>query len=680
MSYKYERLQEQEIPSSSQTHHNLLNTLQDRSSITTKSSIAIKIEDSERDLEGEHEDNFTMSQNVSEQGRNENNMGQIPTRVNRRTRKERLSNVIQPYDFNWESAGPLDQYLERVYRFYEGKGFSCILLTSILNLATLFFVVSFTTFVGGCIDFKKIKPHSSLHDAVVENCFTGLHSFAKIILFIYLFILIWQAVRLIYEVRDLLEMYHFYTKVLGIPDEDMQTVDWEEIVKRMTRLPPPVSSSEEQPFDAYTIAHRIMRLDNYMIGLFNMKKVDLNVPLPSFLGGGHFPFSLTRGMEWSLTVCLADTFFDKRGRLHRGVLRWEERAIWAGKLRRKLHFMGFINLIFGPIVVLYTICYLVFRYFEEYYKTPKTIGLRQYTVLAKWQVREFNELPHYLRNRLDASIITAEEYLDQFPRYKMTMINQFVALVCGTLAGGIALLALIDSELVLQFDVIPGWSILSFGAVLGIILTATRSPSRPTADTQVLLANLLEQLHYMPQLWKDRLHSEKVRREFSQMFSLKALQLAEEVIGLFMTPYFLFFLIPRSCYKFVDFFRDGTAYMPGVGHVCSLALFDLGRQENESGNLNPERVSAQDGKLEKSLITFKAHNPEWIPNDPSSSIYLSHFSDSLEVRNNTGTNNHMSASLQSHTSQLEEPVSTNPLDQAIPMRVLTMMLEQPRNL
>lgn len=262
----------------------------------------------------------------------------------------------------------------------------------------------------------------------------------------------------------------------------------------------------------------------------------------------------------------------------------------------------------------------------------------------------------------------------------MALLNQFVALVCGTLAGGVALLALLDSELVLQFDIIPGWSILSFGAVLGIVLAATRSTSRPTADTQVLLANLLEQLHYMPPLWKDRLHSEKVRREFAQMFSLKALQLAEEVIGLLMTPYFLFILIPQSCYKIVDFFRDGTAYMPGVGHVCSLALFDLGRQEANSPNSNLERVSAQDGKLEKSLITFKAHNPEWIPNDPSSSILLSNFSDSLEVRSNAGVNNRMSASFQSNASQLEEPVSTNPLDQAIPMRVLTMMLEQPRNL
>lgn len=364
MSHKYVLLQEQEHPSSSQVRDNLSVTSQKYSSTAKKDSTAIKVEEPERDLGEDHEDNFNMSQSVSKPGLNENNTGPLPTRLTRRSRKERLSNVIQPYDFNWESAGPLDQYLERVYRFYEGKGFSCILLTSVLNLATLFFVVSFTTFVGGCIDYKKIKPHSSLHEALVESCFTGLPGFAKIVLFVYLFILIWQAIRLIYEVRDLLEMYHFYTKVLGIPDEDMQTVVWDEVVSRMTRLPPPVSSSEEQPFDAYTIAHRIMRLDNYMIGLFNTKKVELNIPLPSILGGGHFPYSLTRGLEWSLTVCLADTFFDKRGRLHRGVLRWEERAIWAGKLRRKLHFMGFINIIFGPIVVLYTICYVVFRYFE----------------------------------------------------------------------------------------------------------------------------------------------------------------------------------------------------------------------------------------------------------------------------------------------------------------------------
>ncbi|KAJ9074391.1 autophagy protein atg9, variant 2 [Entomophthora muscae] len=491
------------------------------------------------------------------------------------------------------------------------------------------------------------------------------------ILVFFLFIIIWQTAKLVYDARDLLEMFHFYTKVLGVPDEDMQSIEWAEVVKRMARLPAPVSKSGTiEPIDAYQVTQRIMRLDNYIIALINLKKLDLSYPLPSFLGGGGLNFSLTRGLEWSLTVCLADAFFDPRGRLHRGILMREERSHWAGKLKRKLQFMGVINLLFGPFMVLYTICFVIFRYFEEYYKMPKNIGFRQYTILAKWQVREFNELPHYLRHRLDSSCDIADEYLDQFPRIKTVMVSQFLVLVLGTLAGACALIALVDSELVLQLEVLPGWSVFSCGATLGLALAALRAPAPSTADPQALVAELLEQLHYMPTLWRDRLHSDKVRLEFSKMYNLKIIQLLQEILGLALTPFMLIFVLPRSCFEIVDMFRECTTHVPPIGHVCSLAQFDLKRcGPNSSLSKN---YKAQNGKLEKSLMSFKAHNPEWIPDDPVSSIYLSKLASCAQ--------DHASDLGMSQSTHSEEPVSSNPLNRPMPMRVLTMMLEQPQRL
>ncbi|KAI0221256.1 autophagy protein atg9 [Massospora cicadina] len=568
----------------------------------------------------------------------------------RRSRRERLENVVQPYDFQWERAGPLDHYLERVYRYYEGRGLYCIVLSNLLNLATLVFVVSFATFAGGCLDFEKLEPHRQLGDAVIGDCLYRLPMVFKLGLAFFLFIALWQAAKMVYDARDLLEMFHFYTKVLGIQI-------WAEVVRRMSRLPSPVSKAGvSQPLDAYQVTQRIMRLDNYFIALVNLEKFDLSYPIPSILGGGALNFSLTRGLEWGLTT-------------PQRVLMREERAQWAGKFRRKLQFMGFINLVLGPFVVLYTLCFVIFRYFEEYYKTPKNIGLRQYTVLAKWQVREFNELPHYLRQRLDASRAIAEEYLDQFPRIKTVMVTQFLVLVLGTLAGACALLALVDSELVLQLEVLPGWSVFSCGATLGIALAALRAPAPSTADPQVLLAELLEQLHYMPELWRDRLHSDRVRQEFSKMYSLKLMQLVHELLGLVLTPFLLLFVIPRSCYDVVDLFRECTTHLPSVGHVCSLAQFD---SERHGPNASlPNRYKAQHGKLEKSLLTFKAHNPEWVPLDPVSSIYLSKLTAGI---------NQLAESVMSQSSQLEEPVGSNPFSKPMPMRILAMMLEQPQRL
>ena len=114
-------------------------------------------------------------------------------------------------------------------------------------------------------------------------------------------------------------------------------------------------------------------------------------------------------------------------------------------LRRRLIFMGILNAIFAPFIVLYLLMYSFFRYFEvclslpssrtrllrrppfqEYHKNPSNIGGRAYTPYAQWKFREFNELPHLFKRRLNESYETASMYIGQFPNEKVTLIARYV--------------------------------------------------------------------------------------------------------------------------------------------------------------------------------------------------------------------------------------------------------------
>ena len=90
-------------------------------------------------------------------------------------------------------------------------------------------------------------------------------------------------------------MHDFYHYLLDIPDRDIQTIQWQQVVTRImalrdlnlataSNLSPQtrklLDSKSRQRLDAIDIAGRLMRRDNYLIALFNKEILDVTVPLP----------------------------------------------------------------------------------------------------------------------------------------------------------------------------------------------------------------------------------------------------------------------------------------------------------------------------------------------------------------------------------------------------------------
>lgn len=65
---------------------------------------------------------------------------------------------------------------------------------------------------------------------------------------------------------------------------------------------------------------------------------------------------------------------------------------------------------------------------QEYHNNPSHIGGRGYTPYAQWKFREFNELPHLFKRRLNESYETASMYIGQFPNEKITLLARYAFL------------------------------------------------------------------------------------------------------------------------------------------------------------------------------------------------------------------------------------------------------------
>jgi autophagy-related protein 9 len=185
----------------------------------------------------------------------------------------------------------------------------------------------------------------------------------------YSFFFIWKSVQYFFEIRRLLFVREFFIVLLEIPEQDMQTISWQDVVARIMTLRDQnprtasdipqnlrrfIGSQSKERLDAHDIANRLMRKENYLIAMVNKDILDLSLP---------FPF--LRGRQ----LCILDMAFNDLGQVQQDFLRPERRRILSQKLKQRFYFAGFLNLLFAPIVL----AYVIIVYFFTYYNVSTTL-------------------------------------------------------------------------------------------------------------------------------------------------------------------------------------------------------------------------------------------------------------------------------------------------------------------
>lgn len=208
----------------------------------------------------------------------------------------------------------------------------------------------------------------------------------------------------------------------------------------------------------------------------------------------------------------------------------------------------------------------------------------------------------------------ASRYLDQFPKQKTALVAKFIAFVSGAIVAVIAIATLWDSEFFLGFEIIQDRNALFF-ATIATFVWATANGMIPEEnlvfEPEYALRQVIEYTHYMPKSWETRLHSDEVKREFATLYQLKLVIFLEEVLSIIVTPFILWFSLPKCSDHIIDFFREFTIHVDGVGYVCSFAVFDFkkgdGRKALHGGgnaDARDEYYSTKHGKMAASYFGF----------------------------------------------------------------------------
>ncbi|RJE22092.1 hypothetical protein PHISCL_05562 [Aspergillus sclerotialis] len=530
--------------------------------------------------------------------------------------------------WRWANVENLDNFVRDVYTYFLGNGIWSILLIRALNLLTFAFVVGFSTFLTNCIDYHKVRGSKTLDDILIQKCTKKMSISSTFLLWLFTFFWIGKVFQYILDIRRLKHMHDFYLYLLGVSDAEIQTISWQEIVSRLMALRDAnpatagavsakhrkfIGSQSKQRMDAHDIANRLMRKENYLIALINKEILDLTLPIPFFKNRQLF----SRTLEWNINLCVMDYVFNEQGQVRTLFLRDTHRRALSEGLRRRFIFAGIMNIFVAPFIVVYFLMHYFFRYFNEYKKNPAQIGSRQYTPLAEWKFREFNELWHLFERRINMSYPFAARYIDQFPKDKTVQVARFVAFISGALASVLALVSLLDPELFLGFEITHDRTVLFYLGIFGSVWAFARGFVPEETDVfepEYALLELINFTHYCPSHWKDRLHSDEVRKDFAVLYQMKIMIFIEEILSMIFTPFVLWFSLPKCSDRLIDFFREFTVHVDGMGYLCSFAVFDFKKGTNVipqcdrpgpgKQDLRADYFSTKDGKMLASYYGF----------------------------------------------------------------------------
>ena len=307
-------------------------------------------------------------------------------------------------------------------------------------------------------------------------------------------------------------------------------------------------------------------------------------------------------------------------------------------------FVAAANLVMMPLIFIWQVLYCFFNYAELIKREPGSLGVRKWSHYGKLYLRHLNEHDHELKARLNRAYKPANQYMEIFVSPLSVVIARFLTFVAGSILAIFIALSVWDE------DVLNVEHVITIITILGAIIAGCRvfiPDDNMVFCPEKTLTAVIAHTHYFPMdNWKGKAHTYDVMSHLNELFPYTALTLLQELMSPIVTPFILFFMMRPRAASIIDFFRNFTVDVTGVGDVCSFAQMDVRRHGNPDwqhtatgGGEAPGHndsdpgasevpfargvnhvqaetnayTRAEDGKTEMSLIHFTLANPDWKP-------------------------------------------------------------------
>lgn len=502
-----------------------------------------------------------------------------------------------------------DSFYIYMYLYYLHKGYSNMILMHIYDLLRSCFMLGFYIFLVGYVDIHK----KGITDFTEMIHYQGFGLISGVCISIFTFYLLISILKSYHAIKNINQVRNFYRYVLKIDDCELNVLEWNDVSSKFVKLPRFNINAE---FDQLIFANRIMRKENYIIGMMNMGIFNTNTPLTNGCLIG------TKGLEWSMFFILFHFFFDEKGAIKKHLVAKQNKYNSLRMFEGWITKVAIISFVLAPIVWSYLIVYAILRYSQELKTQPHVLSSRKWNNKSLWSFREFNELFHTFRKRINKSFIPSKLYIDHFENHVVSNTARFFSFVFGSFATILLFLSLLQIETFWGKNVI--WWIGIFGILIAVCRTYIPNPNI-IHDPREYMEKIVEHTHHKPDEWVNKEHTIDVQRGVCQLFEYKSTIFLRELCTILMIPFVVWFDIRSKAERILDFFIDNTIDTD-IGHICKFAAFNIDECANPAyyTTTSTNEYSkdgewfSKDGKMEKSIVNFKMQHDDWDP--PSTSM------------------------------------------------------------
>ncbi|RKO92970.1 autophagy protein Apg9-domain-containing protein [Blyttiomyces helicus] len=274
------------------------------------------------------------------------------------------------------------------------------------------------------------------------------------------------------------------------------------------------------------------------------------------------------------------------------------------------------------------VVYFIYRYVGEYHRNPKAMGSYAFSPLARWKVRNFNELPHDYVTRLNKIHPRIIEYLAQFSNESWNIISKFISFVLGATLLITLIVSFFNPELTLSLF-LADKPLIIYAGIFGTIYVAIGNTEyvksyKPDEKFTELISLLDPTPFYGTSPWETMNTSERYVG-IRKLFNYRWLVFLQEILSVVYVPFILLLQLPDKSKDIVKFFRDNSHDDKDLGVVCTYGIFKendhVVDNDLEGGNSDPVRNSAEEGtysfinrKTTSSVINFQKSYPNWNSN------------------------------------------------------------------
>lgn len=531
----------------------------------------------------------------------------------------------------------LDKFFTRIYRYHQRNGFICMVVEEFFELLQFSFIIFFSLMLFQCVNYPLLFGYSNssnrtssyqdnvhISDVIypLDQCLSTIPFMLSLCLIIAILYWLFRLVKFTMHVIQYKHMQSFFEQALEIQSSELANYTWYEVLQKVIAAQRKHHMCvHKENLNELDIYQRVLRVENYFVSMLNKSVLPVSIQIP-FINLQWVYF--TSGYEKNLQLILFKFYgapFVNSWNLQNDYKTFAKRDLLIRSMRKRILTFGIINLILSPLIFIWQFLFAFFSYADLMKRDPANVGVRAWSNYGRLYLRHFNELPHELKARLNRSYRPAAQYMNTFTSPLLAIIAKNIVFFAGSICVVMFALTIWDEDTLKLEHYI---TVMTALGLLAAISHAFIPNENAVFNPDALLSRVLCDVHYMPDGWKEQAHTSTVRDEFSKLFQYKFVHILEEILSPIVTPFVLIYSLRNCSETIVDFLRDNTTELHGVGDVCSLGLMDIKKHGEESwlpDNFDTEITHEPDGdrtemgKTELSLLHFKLGNPQWQANE-----------------------------------------------------------------